>query len=216
MLVEDDRHLSSAIIDYLALEGIICDHADNGVTGMNIIEKNQYDVLILDINLPRKDGISLCKALRESGKSTPIIMLTAKASLDNKLAGFDAGTDDYLVKPFAMQELIARLKSLAGRVSSQHKKLVIADLELDFVQKKVCHKGITLKLSPISFKILEVLMRASPNPVERETLLDAIWGDDQPENNSLKVQIHNLRKLIDYNAEHPLIHTIKFVGYAIR
>ena len=123
LLVEDDFDLAGNIVDYLALEDFDCDHASNGVAALNFLDENEYAVVILDINLPRLDGLSVCEKLREKGNDTPVIMLTARDQLDDKLAGFAKGADDYLVKPFAMAELVARLQALSLRRSGQVKQL---------------------------------------------------------------------------------------------
>lgn len=130
LLVEDDVDLASTIIDYLALEKIYCDHASNGMLAMELLQQHQFDVVILDINMPHMDGINVCKKMREFGLTTPVLMLTARDTLEDKLAGFNAGTDDYLVKPFAMLELIARIQVLAKRISGQVNKLSIHGLSL--------------------------------------------------------------------------------------
>ena len=127
LLVEDDLDLARAIVDYLELERIACDHAGNGVAALELARDTEFDMIILDLNLPRMDGLDVCSHLRDEGNDVPILMLTARDSLDDKLSGFDRGTDDYLVKPFAMDELLARVKALAGRRSSQSKKLTGAN-----------------------------------------------------------------------------------------
>ncbi len=216
LLVEDDLDLATAVVDYLELEDIQCDHAANGLAGLNMITNNDYQAIILDLNLPKMDGLTVCKNMREQGIDTPVLMLTARDSLNDKLVGFDSGADDYLVKPFAMAELIVRMQVLARRRSGQVKRLNLADLELDLQQKQATRAGQLLKLSPIAWKILEVLMRATPNPVSREKLMQAVWGDDQPDSNSLKVHIYNLRKQLDVGDVQPLLHTISGVGFALR
>ncbi len=122
LLVEDDLDLATAVVDYLELESIQCDHAVNGVVGLNLIKRNTYQAIILDLNLPRMDGLAVCQHMRDLGDDTPVLMLTARDSLDDKLIGFESGADDYLVKPFAMEELIARVKVLSRRRSGQIKK----------------------------------------------------------------------------------------------
>ena len=216
LLVEDDLDLATAIIDYLALEGIECDHAANGLTGFNLIKQNAYDAVILDLNLPRMSGLQVCEQLRAQGIDVPILMLTAKDTLDDKLTGFSVGADDYLVKPFAMAELIVRAQVLSKRRSGQVSKLTIHDLELNLKQQKAVRDGAHLKLSPIGFRILEVLMRESPNPVSREKLIQAVWGDEQPDSNSLKVHMFNLRKAVDGASDCKLIHTLVGRGFVLR
>ena len=216
LLVEDDIDLATAIIDYLELENIQCDHAANGVSGLTLIQTNNYDAVILDLNLPKMSGITICETMRAEGIDTPVLMLTAQDTLNDKLTGFSKGADDYLVKPFAMEELIVRTQVLSRRRSGQINKLTVADLSLNIDQQTVFRNNALLKLSPISFKILETLMRSSPNPVSREKLIQNVWGDEQPDSNSLKVHMFNLRKAVDDNKQVKLIHTVVSRGFVLK
>ncbi|PKI07135.1 two-component system response regulator [Shewanella sp. 11B5] len=216
LLVEDDLDLATAVIEYLELEDILCDHAANGQVGLNLSLQNQYDVVILDLNLPKMNGLQVCESLRMQGMDVPVLMLTAQDTLDDKLTGFAKGADDYLVKPFAMEELIVRTRVLARRRSGQVMRLSVGDLTLDLQQKQAYRANELVKLSPTAFKILEVLMRTSPNPVSREKLMQSVWGDDQPDSNSLKVHIFNLRKQLDAEHDVKLLHTISGHGFAIK
>jgi len=216
LLVEDDLDLAATIIDYLELENIICDHAANGIAGLQLINKHNYDVIILDVNMPRMDGLSVCQNIREQGLSTPILMLTARDTLDDKLAGFAAGSDDYLVKPFAMLELVARLQVLAKRRSGQTNKLIVDNLEVDFSKKIAVRDAVNIVLSPTSWKILEVLLRKSPDVVSREQIAQAVWGDELPDSNSLKVHMFKLRQQIDGGQKNKLIHTLTGQGFTLR
>lgn len=215
LLVEDDLDLATALIDYMSLEDIDCDYAADGQVGYNLIMSNRYDVIILDLNLPKIEGLAVCERIRNNGVETPVLMLTARDTLDDKLEGFSRGADDYLVKPFAMEELLVRMKVLAKRRSGQVSKLTIADLELDLSHRQATRAGVLLKLSPISLKILEVLMREYPSAVSREKIVQIVWGDEQPDSNSLKVHIFNLRKQVDQNGWEPLIQTIAGFGFGI-
>lgn len=197
LLVEDDIDLASTIVDYLEIEGISCDHAANGVQGLSLIEANQYQVILLDLNLPRLDGLSVCQKVRKNSNDTPILMLTARDSLKDKVAGFDAGTDDYLVKPFEIEELLVRIIALSKRRSGQASTLNVGELILQLKARTATYAGESVKLTPITFKLLEKLMREASKPVTRELLMQAIWGEDQPDSNSLKVHIHHLRKQLD-------------------
>lgn len=216
LLVEDDIDLATAIIDYLELEDIQCDHAANGLSGYNLIETNSYDVVVLDLNLPKMNGLEVCEKIRSQGIDVPILMLTARDTLDDKLTGFSKGADDYLVKPFAMEELIVRAQVLSKRRSGQVSKLKIEDLELDLQEKIATRDGQSIKLSPIGIKLLECLLRESPNPVSRDKLMQSVWGDEQPDSNSLKVHMFNLRKAVDGNSDDKLIHTITGHGFALK
>lgn len=216
LLVEDDLDLADTVVQYLELEGICCVHGANGMAGLQLAKEGGYQVLLLDINLPRLDGLSLCEQLRSRGDDTPILMLTARDGLDDKLAGFKAGTDDYLVKPFALPELVVRLKALSRRRSGQARKLSCADLEMNLTDKTITRGGIVLKLSPTGWKLLEALLRATPEIVSRQGLEEAVWNDDIPDSNSLKVHIFNLRKAIDAPFTSSLVHTIPGHGFALR
>ncbi|ELI5717319.1 response regulator transcription factor [Vibrio fluvialis] len=216
LLVEDDIDLATALIDYMSLEEIECDFAADGQVGYNLIMANRYDVIVLDLNLPKIEGLVVCERIRERGIETPVLMLTARDTLDDKLQGFSHGADDYLVKPFAMEELMVRIQVLAKRRSGQVSKLRVADLELDMAQRKVTRAGQEIKLSPIAIKILELLMREYPSGVSREKIVLNVWGDEQPDSNSLKVHMFNLRKQIDKEELEPLIHTLPGYGFAIQ
>lgn len=216
LLVEDDLDLAKAVIDYLELEDISCDHAANGLSGYNLIETNHYDAVILDLNLPKLNGLEVCEKIRSQGIDVPILMLTARDTLDDKLTGFSKGADDYLVKPFAMEELIVRTQVLSRRRSGQVNKLRIEDVELDFQDKSATRQGKALKVSPTGIKLLECLMRESPNAVSREKLMQAVWGDEQPDSNSLKVHMFNLRKAVDGKSDSKLIQTVPGYGFAFK
>lgn len=214
LLIEDDRDLAQSIADFLKLEGMICDHAYNGHTGLNLASSNRYDVILLDLMLPRIDGLNVCQKLRIRGYETPILMLTAKDSLDDKSAGFEVGTDDYLVKPFAMKELAMRVKALSRRKSGQVQKLIVEDLEFDLQTQCVVRAGKELKLTPVNKLLLETLMRKSPAVVSRQELESTLWPDDMPEANNLRVQIYQLRQQLDKPFSTPLIHTV--LGHGVR
>jgi len=217
LLVEDDLDLAATVVDYLDLEEIDCDHAANGIAGLVLIKANQFDVILLDINMPKMDGLSVCEALRSEGVSTPVLMLTARDTLEDKLAGFEVGSDDYMVKPFDMLELVARIKALSKRRSGLTNKLSMFGLHADFDAKTVTREQTTLQLSPTGWKILELLMRHSPQVISREKLMQAVWGDEQPDSNSLKVHLFKLRQQVDASSfKHKLIHTIAGQGFVLQ
>lgn len=216
LLVEDDIDLAIAVVEYLSLEDIQCDHVANGLSALTLVENNRYDVVILDLNLPKMNGLDVCEKLRHQGIDVPILMLTARDTLDDKLIGFSKGADDYLVKPFAMEELIVRAQVLSRRRSGEISRFTVADLVLDIQEKSVKRGNKILKLSPTAFKLLELLMRVSPSPISREDLMQGVWGDAQPDSNSLKVHMYHLRKQVDGNNEHKLVHTIPNQGFAVR
>ena len=216
LLVEDDVDLAATLIDYLEMENMQLDYMSNGPGGLESARRNRYDVIVLDVGLPKMDGLEVCDALRRDGIDTPLLMLTARDSLADKIAGFRAGTDDYLVKPFEMDELVVRLKSLARRRSGQSRRLAVADLVLDLERGRVQRDGRNLKLSPTGWILLEKLMRASPNVVSRRELADAVWGDDPPDSDSLKVHIHRLRREVETGFRRRLIRTVPGRGLALR
>ncbi|WP_019528593.1 response regulator transcription factor [Dasania marina] len=216
LLVEDDIDLATTIVDYLDIESISCDHASNGLMGLSLLATNHYQMIMLDINMPKMDGLTLCNTLRERGMDIPILMLTARDSLEHKLQGFEAGSDDYLVKPFAMKELVARVQVLAKRRSGEARRLVLGDLILDVSQRSALLNQKPLKLSPIAFKLLEVLVRASPQAVSRQQIMQAVWGDEQPDSNSLKVHIYHLRKQLDAELSSIKLDTVSGIGFAIK
>lgn len=215
LLVEDDQDLADTVIEYLELEDISCHYASNGAAGLQLARGNRYNVLLLDLNLPRIDGLTVCRKLREEGDATPILMLTARDQLDDKIDGFQAGTDDYMVKPFALQELVVRIQALSRRRSGEVQKLVCADLIMDLQAHVVTRAEIPIRLSPIGWKLLEVLLRASPAAVSRQELEERVWGDEFPDSDSLKVHIFNLRKAIDAPFAKPLLHTVTGHGFML-
>ncbi len=217
LLVEDNLSLAETVITYLAIEDIDCDHAATGSAGLTLALANGYDAILLDINLPRMNGLEVCEALRAQGVDVPVLMLTARDTLEDKLAGFDAGTDDYLVKPFELSELSARVKALSKRKSAQAQRLRVGPLELDLSLKVATREGQPLEVTPTGWKLLELLMRESPNVVSREKMEKAIWSDsEQPESNVLKVHLYRLRQDVDKPFPTKLIHTVAKHGVAIR
>lgn len=216
LLVEDDRDLAATVMQYLELEGFRCDHADNGVMALQLGQQHTYDAMLLDLNLPRLDGLSVCQQLRAEGNDVPILMLTARDQLKDKLDGFRAGTDDFLVKPFELQELVVRLLALTRRRSGQVKVLQCADLRMDLTAHEVTRAGAPLKVSPTGWKLLETLLRAAPSAVPRQKLEQAIWGEDIPDSNALKVHMHHLRKAVDGDTDSPLLHTVAGYGFVVR
>ena len=216
LVVEDDIDLAATIVEYLSLEDMQLEHAINGEAGLRFARLRRYDAIVLDVTMPRRNGLEVCQALRREGIDAPVIMLTARDTLDDKLAGFDAGTDDYVVKPLDMAELAARIRSVASRRSGQCRVLQVADLVLDLDRRKVSRAGRTLRLSPTGWRMLEVLMRASPGVLSRRRLQEAVWGDEPPESNSLAVHLSRLRRDVDRGFRTSLIETVPGHGVALR
>ena len=217
LLIEDDPDLSALIMEYLDMESMRCDNAMTGTAGLKLAQDADgigYDCIILDLNLPLLDGLSVCSRLRRAGITTPVIMLTARDRLEDKLEGFSHGADDYLCKPFEMQELVARINVLAQR-KYRNSDLVCDSLVMDIAARTVARGGQPLALSATEWKLLHLLLSHSPQPVSKQKLLSGIWGETPPDSDSLKVHVHNLRKLIDRPGERPLLHTVPGHGYAL-
>ncbi len=217
LLVEDNQDIAENIADYFEARGHLLDFALNGVQGLHLALTQTYDIMILDIMLPGMDGLTLCKKLRESTASRlPVLMLTALDTLPNKLEGFGSGADDYLVKPFAIQELEVRLHALVNRARQEPATfLSVADLNLDTQTRTVTRGEKVIRLNPACMQILELLMRESPRVVSRKDLDHALWGDMPPDSDALRSHMYMLRKKIDKPFSRALIHTIHGVGYKL-
>lgn len=217
LLIEDNRDLAQNMFDYLEPKGHIVDLAGDGISGLHLATSNQYDVLILDLMLPGIDGLTLCRQLREGGKQIPILMLTARDSLDDKIAGLEAGADDYVVKPFMLREVEARLNALIRRSQAREGSpaLQVSDLSFDPGTLKIIRGKRTIELPPIPLKILDLLMRNSPRVLSRESLERGIWGDSPPDSDALRAHLHILRNAIDKQSDKPLIKTHRGIGYQI-
>lgn len=218
LLVDDHRDIAGAIIDFLEHRGFVVDYAADGVTGLHLAVTNRYDVIVLDIMLPGLDGLAVCRKLREEARNdTPLLMLTARDTLDDKITGLGAGADDYLVKPFEVRELEARITTLLRR----HRRAValevytVGDLTLDTATLRVTRGSQSLTLTPIGLKLLTVLMRASPRVVTRQQLEREVWGDVLPDSDTLRSHLYTLRKTIDKPFGRPLLHTIPGAGYRL-
>ncbi len=218
LLVEDHQDIAEMIYDYFEQCGYMVDYAADGITGLHLAVSNDYDVIVLDLMLPGLDGLELCTKLRnEARKATPLLMLTARDTLHDKVAGLDAGADDYLVKPFALQELDARVRALLRRQrgSIAPELLRVGDLSVDTATLEVKRAGQPLNLTPIALKILIVLMRASPRVVSRREIEREVWGDILPDSDTLRSHLYNLRKVIDKPFASSLLHTIQNTGYRL-
>ena len=217
LLVEDHDDLAASVGDYLEAAGFAMDYAADGAIALNLLEENPYDAIILDLMLPKIDGIRVCQRLRERGDGTPILMLTARDQLEDKVAGFDAGADDYLIKPFEMEELHARVRALVRRARGEMSDgaMRVGDLVFDPRTMRVERDGKRINLSPTSVRILKVLMRESPRLVSREQLENELWGDLLPDSDTLRSHMYNLRKGIDRPFEVKLLHTVQGMGFKI-
>lgn len=218
LLIEDDQKIAEAIGDFLECRGYSVDFAADGVSGLHLAVVNSYDAIVLDLRIPGIDGLSVCRKLRGDAKnSTPILMLTGRSTLEDKLMGLEAGADDYLVKPFEVRELEARLRTLIRRdrrlVSTE--TLTVGDLVFDTATLRLTRAGHEITVSPVGLRILGILMRESPRVVGRRDIEREIWGDALPDSDTLRSHIYNLRRVIDKPFERPLLHTIHSAGYRL-
>ena len=217
LVVDDNRDLVAMLFEYLEARGHTLDAAPDGMTGRHLATGQAYDAIVLDWMLPRIEGPEVLRQLRAAGCETPILMLTAKDELPDKITGFRAGADDYLTKPFDLAELEVRLEALAIRATGRgHRKVLqVADLTYDLGTLEASRGGQALRLYPAGRRLLEALMQASPAAVTRERLERALWGDDPPDRDMLRSHIYELRRSVDGDRPDKLIHTLPRVGYRL-
>jgi DNA-binding response OmpR family regulator len=219
LLVEDHQDIAELVYDYMEDVGYELDYAPDGEVGINLVAQNDYDAIILDLMLPRRDGLSMCRELREKmGKTTPVLMLTARDTLEDKLKGFEFGADDYLVKPFEIEELEARVRVLIRRghaAPSVEDTLRVGRIEFDQKSLVVKRDDQELILSPIGYKLLKILMERSPGVVSRQDVEREIWGDMLPDSDTLRSHMYNLRKVIDKPFEKTYLQTLPGIGYRL-
>lgn len=219
LIVEDHPDILANLYGFLEPKGHVLDSARNGYAGLALASENDYDVIVLDIGLPGLNGIELCQKLRgELAIRTPVLMLTARDSLSDKVAGFDSGADDYLVKPFSLVELDIRLKALVRRsegMKAVSHKLRFGDLEFDPDTQEATRQGVRIALTKTGYTLLRALMTAAPRIVPRETLEHALWGEDRPDSDALRTHIHALRQAIDKPFDHAMLRTVAGVGYRL-
>ena len=218
LLVEDESDLAELTIDYLETLNIECDYAFDGANALTLIASNNYDVIVLDVNMPRMNGFSVCNSVRADGNSTPIIFLTAHDNLADKLNGFALGADDYLTKPFELQELAVRIQVLANRKKKTYQKqlFTLDTLSIDYQQRTVSRSEKLIALSPTQWKLLILLAKSSPEIVDRITIENEIWPDLLPSKDMLKTLICRLRNLIDSTDELKLVHTVRGAGISLK
>ncbi|SET85814.1 response regulator transcription factor [Thalassotalea agarivorans] len=221
LIVEDNVAISKNIATFFEQKNLQLDFAYDGLQATSLALENFYDVVVLDVAMPKMDGLAVCQQLREkSQRHIPIIMLTARDTLDDKLKGFAQGADDYLTKPFALEELYVRVIALAQR-HSLHKPKVLSlgtaqqRLSLDISTKQVIRAGHKIHLQPIPFSILHILMEAHPRAVTRSELCERIWGDDQTSSDALRSHLYQLRKALDKPFQQPLIKTLHGIGFSL-
>ena len=220
LLVEDEPEIQSFLQQPLADAGFEVDAAKDGRTAIQLTSENKYDVLIVDLGLPDQDGIDLILELRRSGISSPVLILSARRSVDDRVKGLEQGGDDYLTKPFAVAELLARLRNLLRRnmaTNEEATRLRVLDLELDFISRRASRGDEVLNLSPQEFVLLTYLCRHAGRVVTRSMLLSEVWGMRfQPNTNVVDVHIYRLRGKVDTKGRDPLIKTLRGIGYVLK
>lgn len=218
LIVEDDRRLARQLKKGLDEQGHSVTMAFDGTEGMETAKYGEFDVLVLDVMLPGLDGFSIVRRLRAAGKTTPILLLTARDTAEDVVTGLDAGADDYLTKPFSFKILLARLRALSRRRNVEPRTLLqVGDLVLDPATREVRRSGSLVSLTKTEYILVEMLMRNAGRVITRARMIEAVWGHDRSvENNTLDVFIRQLRTKIDISGDHKLIHTIRGIGYALR
>ena len=218
LIVEDDRKLARQLKKGLDEQGHSVTVASGGMEGLDAAQYGELDVVVLDVMLPGLDGFSIVRRLRAAGRSTPILLLTARDAAEDVVTGLDAGADDYLTKPFSFKILLARLRALSRRKRVEPRtQLLIGDLVLDPATREVKRAGSVISLTRTEFALLEMLMRNAGRVITRTRMIEAAWGHDRDvESNTLHVFIRQLRIKIDLPGCHKLIHTIRGIGYALR
>lgn len=219
IVIEDDKKIASFIAKGLKQNGFAVDHAIEGEAGLAMALATPYDAAIIDIMLPKLDGLSVVMELRQHKVSTPVIILSAKASVDDRIRGLQSGGDDYLVKPFAFSELLARVQALIRRAThaTEPNRLVVGDLTLNLLTRQVARKGHTIDLQAREFALLEYLMRQAGKYVTKTQILEHIWDYSfDPQTNVVDVLVCRLRNKIDRDFEKKMIHTLRGVGYVLK
>ena len=219
-MVEDEHDIQAFLQQALSEAGYTVDLAPDGKAAENLAKNNKYDILIVDLGLPDQDGITLITRLRQLGVVAPVLILSARRSVDDRVRGLELGGDDYLTKPFALAELLARLRNLLKRNAPQGSELTrlrVQDLELDLLRREATRSGQTLQLTPQEFVLLEYLCRNAGRVVTRSMILDKVWGMRiQPDTNVVDVHIYRLRGKVDGTGQAPLIRTLRGVGYVLQ
>ncbi|MDA8355091.1 MAG: response regulator transcription factor [Actinomycetota bacterium] len=218
LVVEDDQAVRSSLDRALRLEGYSVDTVDDGAKALHALEVSPPDAIVLDLGLPVLDGLEVCRRIRAAGDDTPVLMLTARDAIDDRVQGLDAGADDYVVKPFALAELLARLRALLRRRSgSAGDTLTFADLSLDLGTREARRGQRSFSLTRIEFDLLELFLRHPRQVLTRDVILDRVWGYDfDSGTNSLAVYVGYLRRKTEADGEPRYIHTVRGVGYVLR
>ncbi|EPF71081.1 response regulator transcription factor [Acinetobacter rudis] len=218
LIIEDNPELVANLYNFFEPLGYVLDDARDGIAGLHMSTQNNYDAILLDIMLPRLDGVTLCKQLRNKFQNpVPILMLTARDMIEDRVQGLTCGADDYLIKPFSLIELDARIKALVRRAQGKQVRGTIfwEDLQVDTLTPQAWRQNQRISLTPITHQLLLMLMRAAPNVVKKQEMEYLIWGDHPPESSALRTHIHDLRQQIDKNFPSALIDTIHGVGWRL-
>lgn len=217
LIIEDNQDIRYNLVDFLEAKGYQTDNTDDGLKALALLTLQRFDIIVLDIMLPGMDGISLCRELRARGDDTPVLFLSAKDTVADRIEGLSTGADDYLVKPFSLAELELRIAAILrrGKRPASH-ILHVADIIMNLDELTVTRAGVPVKLNPMMFRILKKLMLKSPSVVSRDEMEHELWGDDRPDSDSLRTHIHNLRTVIDTPFEKQLVKTVPGFGWTLR
>ena len=219
LVVEDDKKIASFVVKGLKQSGFAVDHCPDGESGLLLARATPYDVAVIDVMLPKLDGLSLVQQLRQQNTRTPVIILSAKATVDDRIKGLQAGGDDYLTKPFAFSELLARVQALIRRATQtlEPTRLVVGDLTMDLLTREVTRAGQKIELQTREFSLLEYLMRHSGRAVTKTLILEHVWDYSfDPQTNVVDVLVHRLRSKIDRDFPRKMISTLRGVGYVLK
>ena len=219
LLVEDDDKIASFIVKGFKAEGFAVDHAADGEDGLHLASTEPYDAAIIDLMLPKLDGLSLIERMRRETIRTPVIILSARGSVDDRVKGLHTGGDDYLTKPFAFSELLARVQALIRRSLdvSEPTKLMVGDVSINIVTREVVRAGQSIELQPLEFSLLEYLMRNAGRVVSKTMIMEHVWDYYfDPQTNVVESRIYKLREKIDKGFSNKLIHTVRGVGYVLK
>jgi two-component system OmpR family response regulator len=219
LLVEDDDKIAAFIVKGLRAEGFAVDHAVDGQNGLHLALTEPYDAAIIDIMLPIRDGLSLIEQMRREKVKTPVIILSAKASVDDRVKGLQTGGDDYLTKPFAFSELLARVQALIRRSSdvAEPTRLVVGEITMDLIKREVFRAGKKIELQPLEFSLLEYLMRNAGRVVSKTMIMEHVWDYYfDPQTNVVESRIYKLREKIDKDFSTRMIHTVRGAGYVLK
>jgi two-component system response regulator MprA len=215
--VDDDPDVRDSLQRALGYAGFIVKTAPNGADALTSLARNPVDLVIMDVLMPMMNGLETCRALRSKGDDTPVLVLTARDTVDDRVSGLDAGADDYLVKPFALRELLARVRALLRRAQPYREVIGYADLSLDLANRAVTRGGVSVSLTKIEFSLLELLVRNAEQVLSYDVIMDRVWGyGEAPASNALTVFVGLLRRKLEDGGHSRLVHNVRGVGYVLR